>query len=473
MFDLTMDVSKKLSEGRVSANVKEDYIAMISAVSMALLVLASAMASAVPAYAATAASSGPLINVDVATNPIQAHPGEDGYVELLVQNSGSGTASNIKVYSAYFEPPIASDGSWLIDLGSLGASGSATAMLKFSVPATTAPGLYPITITVRYYDGDTAQTVTTNAIVKVMSDSAVEVSSIAPDTLEIGKTTQLTFRLQNMGTEDISNVVFKWDTSSDYILPMGSDNQAIVSTVPAKGYVDVPFDTIVSPSITPGVYSISIQMSYYDKSGERRNTTSTAGIIVGGVTDFDLSLQSSATDSMTFYITNIGSNPGYSVIVSVPSQDGYRVSGTDSSVIGNLDAGDYTLVTLPVVKASPNAEDVMINIAYTDNLGVRRSVDKTVSVSTSGGSFNMTASSEFDPSAAAGTAGTYGTFRQRQSASNGNTLTYIVIGLGGIVAVLVLFKYRQIRKKKDHEKDDGKEPHQQQKGGIASWKPWK
>ena len=38
----------------------------------------------------------------------------------------------------------------------------------------------------------------------------------------------------------------------------------------------------------------------------------------------------------------------YSVKVSIPDQEGYKVSGSSSTIVGNLEKGDYTIASFNV-----------------------------------------------------------------------------------------------------------------------------
>ena len=66
---------------------------------------------------------------------------------------------------------------------------------------------------------------------------------------------------------------------------------------------------------------------------------------VGGETDFDVAFSGSANGQTSFSVSNIGSVGASSVTVNIPKQLGWRVSGSDSAIIGNLDKGDYTIAS--------------------------------------------------------------------------------------------------------------------------------
>jgi hypothetical protein len=181
---------------------------------------------------------------------------------------------------------------------------------------------------------------------------------------------------------------------------------------------------------------------------------------------------------------NTGANTASSVVVSIPTQLSYSTSGTSSTSVGNLDAGDYTLasfsltsttnnITLNRTRQSPSFNrtgtngppsggnftggpgmfmnnsfsrtgnnQLLVQIAYTDVFGVRQTIQKQVSLSSG-------SSSGF--SSRTGTQSSSGNFNgglssQSQSTGSSNSFIYIAIGVVGIIIVVAVIQLG--RKKK-------------------------
>jgi len=127
-------------------------------------------------------------------------------------------------------------------------------------------------------------------------------------------------------------------------------------------------------------------------------------------------------------VANTGNNPAYSVTVRIPEQEQFTTQGSASSIVGNLDEGDYTIVSFQITSAStafggPDAAEegqpfqlseeetqqgrvefpqrsasqsnnLKVAIDYTDTTGVRRTVEKTVQIQLSSMNSTMT---QFNP----------------------------------------------------------------------------
>jgi hypothetical protein len=117
--------------------------------------------------------------------------------------------------------------------------------------------------------------------------------------------------------------------------------------------------------------------------------------VVGSQTSFDAVIQESTTSEVSIAIANIGKYTANSVVVRIPEQESFKATGTDGQMVGNLDSGDYTIVSFSVSAimqrnpqdTNPNEEmkkefnsenknsNLKFEIYYTDELGERRIVN--------------------------------------------------------------------------------------------------
>ncbi|MFH8109025.1 MAG: hypothetical protein QXO95_00555 [Candidatus Aenigmatarchaeota archaeon] len=398
-----------------------------------------------PVYLTKALVSEPIIQASVSVFPSYIAPGNEGYVQLVLKNSGSGVASGIKISQVSFDKAIIPSGSWAGELNPLGIGDSAVYFFKFRVSENASPGLYTITFYIDYNTDSTTKTIKQIAIVNVQSTSTIEIASIEPSTLKAGEKIEMKFILVNKGNNSINNIIFTWSSQGNVILPLGSGNRIFIPRIEGNSNYEIKTEVSVSPSVTPGIYPLNILLQYTDKTGVNQTVSLVAGIEVCGETDFDVSIEEFTSTSLTLAVANTGAYTAYSVIVRVPPQEGLRVTGSSTSMLGNLNAGDYTLATFQVSLPNFTANfsrnftrnitqpKVLVEISYTDALGIRRSVEKEVEISF----FGVT-----------------GTARVLLPRTQQGILTpgiiYIVVGVVGIVLVVAIVRLRKrIQRKRE------------------------
>jgi hypothetical protein len=372
----------------------------------------------------------PIVQATITVYPSVIVPGNDGYVQLVFKNIGTATASRIKIAGVATDAPIKFS-NWFTELGALGSSDSSTTILKFSVLESASPGLYSITFTIDYCQDSICKTIYPTGIINVQSLATVEITSIKPKSLRLGEMANMTFTITNKG-DTITNAIFTWVSPDGALLPIGSTNRMIIPTISTNSYYEACSEVVVSSTTTPGIHPININIQYVDRSGINQTITSVAGIEISGETDFDVTLQDYTAGSVTLAIINIGSTSAYSTVVRIPQQEHFRVVGTSSSVVGNLNAGDYTQTNFQIMPLRANiTENLLVEISYTDLLGVRRNLQKEVLI----------------------TATNVSTMMRRRVVSQqptlfSHSLIYIIIGIVGIVCIIAIVKLRKIIKKK-------------------------
>jgi hypothetical protein len=282
-----------------------------------------------------------------------------------------------------------------------------------------------------------------------------------PYPAEPGAYVNLLFKVENWGTKNAENVVFELLPEYPFSLDSGVDATKELGTIRGletgeKAYF-LKYKVRVDKDAINGENEIKINYKY--GTGAVQSTETFNVTVSNPKTDFDVVAQDSTAASTTLAIANIGANDAYSVIVRIPNQGNFRVTGASASVIGNLNAGDYTLVSFQITlntgianisstggnippirsfnRTSFNISMAMggnlaVEISYTDTLGIRRTVQKEVRLDTSGISETSTRARLTQGS-------------QFQIPSGG--LMYIGIGVVGIIVIVAFFKIRKRKKK--------------------------
>jgi hypothetical protein len=185
----------------------------------------------------------------------------------------------------------------------------------------------------------------------------------------------------------------------------------------------VPVTRIADPGVASGVYVLNADMDYTIGSNISKTINLEIGMFVGGSGEFYLSLQESQASAISLSVANIGVNPATSVVVSIPEQQNFTVTGPSSSFIGNLNPGDFTLASFSVVPKGSQGM-LKVDISYTDTNGRRQTAEKEITIT----------SQEVSGQAATTSSGT---------ARSGSGLTLIAIGVVGIIVVILVFRYRK------------------------------
>jgi len=270
-----------------------------------------------------------------------------------------------------------------------------------------------------------------------------------PVSAEPGSYVNLLFKLENWGTQPMSSAAFKLVQAFPFSLDAGTDATVQLGTIGslAEGSTSyfVKYKLKVDADAVKGDNQIKVQFGNSTMLSQQTFNVS----VSNPRTDFDVLTQGStssasatALTSTNLVIANIGANTAYSTVVSIPDQSGFRVSGDYASIVGNLNAGDYTLVSFTVVPvnetgapAQNGRRNLTVDVSYTDGLGIRRTAEKQVPVDVSGFSSGLAGRTRTTTSS--------GTFQLFGSTG----MTYIVIGIVGIAAIVLLFKFVGRKKK--------------------------
>lgn len=90
---------------------------------------------------------------------------------------------------------------------------------------------------------------------------------------------------------------------------------------------------------------------------------------------FDISyVNNGISFNVAINFANFGTEPMSAVVVNIPSQKNFSVIGSNSSVLGNLNPGDYTSAVFNLRKISETDNGLEVEIQYTDINGKRHTI---------------------------------------------------------------------------------------------------
>lgn len=257
-----------------------------------------------------------------------------------------------------------------------------TIIFKFKVNDNVVPGYYPVTVTFNYVgDGyprfgetEKRKEVRTFYVPITKSEKKLDIT-VTPGVVSPGSKETLKFTVTNLTNQPISNISFSWREKNDLVLPLGSDNKRFISFIGPRESKSIEYLVTADPNIITGIYPLTAITTLQDSTG-LISQESTLGLIVGGTTDFEISVDLSET-LFSVNIANIGTNNAESVVIKLVSNEITAKNKTE--IIGNLNRGDYTIASFEITNVNTDKTNLEIN--YTDTTGERQVITKTILLS--------------------------------------------------------------------------------------------
>ena len=373
---------------------------------------------------APSSSAGTDANIVITgVKPTELSPGDTKAITLTVKNGGSNDARQI-TFNFQESQHISVVGSSSVCINSINGWCSKDVDITVHVSEGTQDGTYsiPVTCTFSQYYSDGSQgsvtesmpEVTYTIVFRIVGGAIIDVSDVDMAELKPGGETKLKFNITNVGNSPLQNLVFSWNEEKGVILPVYSDNTKYIEYIDAGESTELEYTVVADVNAEAGVYQLDLRFELEAGNGGLREINTTTGVFVSGETDFDVIFSDSSAGQTSLSVANTGNNPASSVTVRIPQQENFRVLGSTASIVGNLDKGDYTIVSFQVTPASSSfrgtgvaditqqrqlsEEDrqklregssqriasqnnnLNVLIEYTDATGVRRTVEKTVPI---------------------------------------------------------------------------------------------
>jgi len=188
-------------------------------------------------------------------------------------------------------------------------------------------------------------------------------------------TETLTFKNTGTGTVENAVVEINLPNTNSVFSILGGGKQFSLGTLKAGEVASITFDLAVDIAARPGVYNIPVQIT----GQNNYSTDNVVGLVVAGMTNFDISYVETL-GSFSLNVANVGISPANAVAVNLPRQNNFSITGATSSVIGNLNPGDYTSANFQITKTPGGGNNLELEILYTDTSGQRHTVTKSLPV---------------------------------------------------------------------------------------------
>jgi hypothetical protein len=273
-------------------------------------------------------------------------------------------------------------------------------------------------------------------------------------------------QVTGVGTTNCGGARVSLDLS--YPFSMDSDNNLQVlqaNTYNKDGFKDVwniPYKLRVDKNALEGNSQLTVKYAPGNWDSNAYLTKKFNISIKNYQTNFDAVIQDFSSNQVSIALANTGKYTANAVVVRIPQQENYVVSSSDGQMVGNLDSGDYTLVSFSLIpknqiqnRTQPNTKkDLLIQVYYTDNLGERRIVNMTLPMNMqSFTSSNLTSSN-----------------LTRYTAQKKSSFPWFWLILVVVLVVIIFYKKFPKQSKEFLEKLKGKKlKKENQKSQIPDW----
>lgn len=333
--------------------------------------------------------------------PSQLVPGNDGYIKLTINNIGSSDLPIIYVQLVSLDSPLVLEKATDFDIsyiGGINAGGSAQKIYKFRVPPGTPSGTYAAKYAVSQSVAEgTKLLVSGIVLIPVQAPSSLIVKSLSPTSFRAGERTGINITISNSGGARLSDLTLSWQTSSDIILPLGSDNKFVLQSIEPRQEIVLPLSVVVSPDVKPGVYSFLAKMAYHDQTGTEKTANSTIGIIIERVGEADLSVRFSPSSfrpgekaELTFDVMNVGESDLSDISISWSAEDDVvlPLGQSNKFSLKALKVGEQAQIPIAVIvdsEALPGIYSLSFKTTYLDKKGIQKTDNFTLGVLVGGG----------------------------------------------------------------------------------------
>jgi hypothetical protein len=318
------------------------------------------------------------------------YPGETTYVYVPIQNIGYGNAmEDISVKLVPKENASANAVTILNDVDSLGTindwGSQRTAKFRIYVNPDAIEGDYYFNVFVTYRGLQTDISNTPMIVTNKLEDQILTIKGnpmiiIVDSTIDLvaptSKNTE-TLTFKNTGTGTVQNAILEINlaNANSVFSILGGGKQFSLGTMKAGDVSSITFDLAVDIAARPGVYNIPVKIT----GQNNYSTDNIIGLVVAGMTDFDIGYVETL-GSFSVNVANVGISPASAVAVNLPRQNNFSITGATSSVIGNLNPGDYTSANFQITKTPGGGNNLQLEILYTDTSGQRHTVTKSIPV---------------------------------------------------------------------------------------------
>ena len=214
----------------------------------------------------------------------------------------------------------------------------------------------------------------------VSAQIAINSFSSNPSTIAPGKNVEVTINLENVGDDDIEDIVVRLDLSNVPFAPVDSASEKVIDKLNEDDETSVSFKLIALPDATSQIYKIPVKVSHGTVNQE-----SLVSLTVAGQAKLDVVLESSELvkigdngKTIIKFVNNGLTDIKFLTVKLIPS-NGYELLSADTIYIGQVDVDDFETAEFDMIAKNENPE-MIFNLNYKDSNNKEFSQNKIVNL---------------------------------------------------------------------------------------------
>ncbi|MDP3728667.1 MAG: LPXTG cell wall anchor domain-containing protein [bacterium] len=194
----------------------------------------------------------------------------------------------------------------------------------------------------------------------------IAIDSFSANTVQPGEEAELTISLENVGDEDIKNIIISLDLAELPFAPIESSSEQIIEEIQENEEETVSFQLQALADAEPRTYKIPVTISYENttKSSLVSIEVSTEASIEVFAESFDLLMQNEQ-GKVTIKIINTGLTKIKFLQMTLQESSGYEILSSSSAYIGDIDIGDFETEEFTIIPLKKSTE-LEVEIEYRD-----------------------------------------------------------------------------------------------------------
>lgn len=212
----------------------------------------------------------------------------------------------------------------------------------------------------------------------VNAQIAINSFSANPSTITPGSRVQVSIELENVGKQDIENIVVKLDLNQVPFAPVNSASEKVLEELGDGDSTIVVFDLIALPDAASQIYKIPVKISY-----ENISKDSLISLSVAGQARLDVVLESSEivkigdNGKVIVKMINNGLTDLKFLTIKLANSNSYELLSTDTVYIGQVDVDDFETAEFTLLAREKNPE-MFFTVSYRDSNNKDYSQNKIV-----------------------------------------------------------------------------------------------